>query len=140
MQKWRQFELAVAKFVSALDPKATVTPNVYLPDRHTGAPRQRDVWVEAMVCNIFQIKILISCKLLQRKFNEQDMDAFLGELQSSSANMGVIYTARGFTEQALEKANLNNITCCKLYQDQPPIFRKRYFSISIVRILELNFL
>jgi len=41
--KWKQFEIAVAQFVSALDPNAKVTHNAQLPDKHTGKLRQRDV-------------------------------------------------------------------------------------------------
>lgn len=87
---WKDFETAVARFIAALDPDATVKHNVYLPDRDTGHPRQRDVWIEARICGVFPVKVLVSCKRWDRKLNEQDIDAFVGELRSSGAHKGVI--------------------------------------------------
>ncbi|MFA5923837.1 MAG: hypothetical protein WC856_21515 [Methylococcaceae bacterium] len=60
--KWKEFELAVASFLSALDPNAMVTHDAILPDEDTGEPRQRDIWIETQVCHHFNIKILVSCK------------------------------------------------------------------------------
>jgi hypothetical protein len=120
VKEWEQFEYAVATFVAALDPNAVVRHNVRLADRDTGHPRQRDVWVEATVCKIFPVSMLISCKRLRRKLNEQDVDAFLGELASSGAHKGVLYTFTGYTQPALKKATARGISCCKLYQNKPP--------------------
>jgi hypothetical protein len=117
-KQWEQFEKAVAAFVRALTPNAVVKHSPRLPDKHTGLPRQRDVWVEANV-GMFPVKILISCKRLKRKINEQDMDAFVGELQSSGAHKGVVYAFSGFADPALTKAKVLGISCCKLYQDSP---------------------
>jgi hypothetical protein len=120
VKEWEQFECAVATFVAALDPNAVVRHNVRLADRDTGHPRQRDVWVEATVCKIFPVSMLISCKRLRRKLNEQDVDAFIGELASSGAHKGVLYTFTGYTKPALKKATARGISCCKLYQNKPP--------------------
>jgi hypothetical protein len=117
---WKQFETAVAQFIAALDPQAVVQHNVRLPDVHTGHPRQRDVWVEAKVCQLFPVKVLISCKRWQTKLDEQDVDAFVGELYSSAAHKGVIYSYSGFTEPAIEKAKRLGICCCCLYANRPP--------------------
>jgi hypothetical protein len=118
--KGRQFEIFVADFVAALDPKATVRHDVRLPDRHTGRLRQRDVWVETKLLGHFPAKILISCKDWGRKLSERDIDAFHGELLSSGAHKGIIYSSSGFTKPALEKANALGICCCGLYSDEPP--------------------
>lgn len=118
--KWKEFENAVAKFVAALDCNAKVTPNVRLPDVHTSKPRQRDVWVEAKVCNHFPIKVLISCKRLSKKINQQDIDAFYGEWGSSGAHLGVLYSYSGFTLNAIEKAKVLGINCCRLFVNEPP--------------------
>ena len=104
--------------MQALTPNAVVKHSPRLPDKHTGLPRQRDVWVEAVV-GMFPVKMLISCKRLKRKINEQDMDAFVGELQSSGAHKGVVYAFSGFTGPAITKAKALGISCCKLYQDSP---------------------
>lgn len=117
---WEQFETAVAKFVQALDPTADVRHNVTVPDSDTGSPRQRDVWVNATVCKVFHVTVLISCKHLKRKLNAQHVDAFVGELRSSGAHKGVLYTFSGYTRPAIEKAKKLGISCCRLYADRPP--------------------
>jgi hypothetical protein len=117
--KWKEFENAVAKFVAALDPKAIVTFDVRLPDVHTSKPRQRDVWVEAKVCNHFPVTVLISCKRLRKKIDQQNIDAFNGELLSSGARLGVLYSYSGFTPNAVEKAKKLGISCCRLYVNEP---------------------
>lgn len=118
--EWKEFEVAVARFVKALDPNASVTHNVRLPDIHTGTVRQRDVWIEARVCQHFPIKALISCKKKKRRMDQGDIDAFIGELNSSGANLGVIYSYSGFSKNSIQKAKKLGISCCKLYQNEPP--------------------
>ena len=53
--------------------------------------------MEAKFGQHFPIKILLSCKYWEEKLKLQDVDAFLGELRSSGAHKGVIYTRTGFT-------------------------------------------
>lgn len=145
--KWKEFENAVAKFVAALDPKAIVTSDVRLPDVHTSKPRQRDVWVEAKVCNHFPVKVLISCKRLRKKIDQQEIDAFNGELLSSGARLGVLYSYSGFTLNAIEKAKNLGISCCRLFVNEPSdipeslIFVESYcctprISISVISPLD----
>lgn len=116
---WREYEIAVATFLAALDPKAKVTHNKILPDRDTGAPRQRDVWIEGRLCNLIPIRVLVSCKRYNRTLNEQDIDHFVGELKASKADKGVIYSFDGFNKLAVKKAKANGIGCMKLYRDEP---------------------
>lgn len=117
--KWKEFEKAVAKFVAALDPKASVKHNVKLPDIHTDTPRQRDVWIEAKVCQHFPVTVYISCKREKRPLDQQDIDAFNGEFISSGADIGVIYSYTGFGENAIEKARKLRINCCRLFENEP---------------------
>jgi hypothetical protein len=117
---WRAFEMAVADFVRALDPSATVTHNAKPPDVHTKRPRQRDILVKATVCNFFPVTILISCKLKRRPLSGDDIDHFLGEMIGAGVPMGVICSGAGFTQPAIEKANALNISCCKLLQGEAP--------------------
>lgn len=116
---WREFELAVARFVSAIGQGARVTHDVRIPDSHTGHPRQRDVWVEWSVCGHYPAKALISCKYWSSRLNEQDIDHFNGEFISSSAQIGIVYAKTGFNDLAIEKARVLGFHCCKLYVDEP---------------------
>ena len=117
--KWKEFEIAVTKFIKALDPSAKVTHDAMLPDRDTGTLRQRDVWIETKVSEHFSLQILVSCKRYKTKLNQQHIDAFIGELSSSGAQKGIIYSYSGFTKPALEKAKIRGISCCSLYQEEP---------------------
>ena len=118
--KWKEFEKAVAKFVAALDPNASVKHDIKLPDIHTNTSRQRDVWIEAKVCNHFPVTVFISCKRNNRPLSQQDIDAFNGELISSGAHLGVIYSYTGFSNNAINKAKILRISCCRLYKKEPP--------------------
>lgn len=116
---WKEFELAVSAFLKATDPNNNVKHNVYLPDKHTKKRRQRDVFLTTNLCGFLPLNILVSCKKYKRKLNQQDIDAFNGELISSGAHKGVIYSYSGFNENATEKCKVLGISCCKLYLNQP---------------------
>ncbi len=117
---WKKFEEAVAAFLQAADPRAKVLHNVKLPDIHTRTPRQRDVWIETTYGGHIPISILVSCKRLSSKLDQQDIDAFVGELRSSTAHLGVLYSYSGYTEPAIAKAAAIGIACCTLYEDRAP--------------------
>jgi len=120
LPEWKQYEMAVSNFIQALDPNAKVRHNIQTPDKHTDRLRQRDIWIEAKLLDHFPVRVLVSCKRLKRKLNEQDIDNFHGELQSSNADLGLIYSYSGFTAQSIKKAKKIGIQCCRLYQNQPP--------------------
>ena len=44
--KWKNFEIAVAEFMSKIGHGAKITHDARIPDAHTGYSRQRYVWVE----------------------------------------------------------------------------------------------
>lgn len=116
---WRAFEEAVGRFAAAMDPRAVVRHDVRLPDRETLRPRQRDVWIEAKICNHYPVRVLVSCKRYQRKLHQTDIDHFHGELLSSSAHKGVLYSYSGFATSALHKADKLGICCCRLFHNEP---------------------
>ncbi|WP_421849109.1 restriction endonuclease [Novosphingobium sp.] len=141
--EWRQFELAVTQFCRALAPEAKVTHDAVIPDIDTGTPRQRDVWIEASIGNFFPVKILVSCKRYKRRLNIQDIDAFIGELISSGAQKGVIYSLNGFTKTAIEKAQVKGISCCILLKGKPPpipnlLSLRTFFAREELQIFEEN--
>jgi hypothetical protein len=117
--EWKQFELAVAGFVTAIGHGAKVTHDIEIPDSHTGYPRQRDVWVEWDFAGHFPAKALISCKNLAKSLDQQDIDHFNGEYISSQAHIGIIYAKAGFNDRAIEKSRKLGFHCCKLYRNEP---------------------
>jgi hypothetical protein len=116
---WKQFELAVARFIDAIGQGAKVTHDARIPDVHTGYPRQRDVWVEWSFGGHFPAKALISCKHWATPLDQMDIDHFNGEFISSGAQLGIIYAKAGFNDRALEKAKTLGFHCCKLYDNEP---------------------
>jgi hypothetical protein len=117
--QWRSFELAVAQFAAAMDPNAKVHHNFFTSDADSKRPRQRDVWIEAVLCGLWPVNVHVSCKRYKRKLHEGDIDTFVGELASSGAHKGVLYSYRGFGAPAIEKARACGICCCQLYENEP---------------------
>jgi hypothetical protein len=119
MPQWKEFELAVAKFVAAIASDARVTHDVELPDADTGKPRQRDVWVEWSIGGHFPVKALISCKYVNSPLDQLDIDHFNGEFLSANAHVGIIYARKGFNTNAIEKARVLGFHCCRLFRNEP---------------------
>lgn len=113
------FEKAVFAFANTLDAKAEVLFDHKVPDRDTGTPRQCDVWINAKFGGHWPLSILVSCKDHKSKLDINDVGTFLEEKRSTGAGYGVIYSKAGFTKPAIEKAKVNGIACCKLYQNEP---------------------
>ena len=121
MKKGKQFELAVHSFVSKLDPNAKVIFDHKATDKDTGKERQIDVWVETLIANHFPINILISCKDYKTsKVNVTHIGAFINEVRSTGASTGILYSKSGFTKSAIKKAAANGLSCCRLYDNDPP--------------------
>lgn len=114
----KDFERAVASFVQKLDPTAEVIFDHNVPDRDTGTPRQCDVWIEARFGGHIPMSILVSCKDHGRKLHIGDIGTFCDEVRSTGASMGIIYSRSGFTEEALKKAKVHGLACCRLYRGE----------------------
>lgn len=115
----RRFEEAVYAFAKTLDPAAEVLFDHRVKDRDTGEPRQCDVWINAKFAGHWPLSILVSCKDHKRRLNAGDIGAFCDEKRSTGASNGVIYSKSGFTKPAVTKAQINGISCCRLYDNEP---------------------
>jgi len=118
-QDWREFEIAVANWLRKLDPNAVIQHNFFEPDKHIGTRRQRDIWVVGEIAGI-EINILVSCKKYKRRVNHQDIDAFYGELASSKASLGIIYSYSSFSNNAILKASALGIQCMTFFNNEFP--------------------
>lgn len=114
----RDFELAVHRFVQALDPAAEVLFDHAVTDVHTHTPRQVDVWVRARFLGHFPMAILVSCKDYARPLDIGHIGAFHSEVTATGASTGIIYSRNGFSKPAIAKAKSLGLTCCRLYQHQ----------------------
>jgi hypothetical protein len=135
------FEQAVYAFVGTLDPQAEVLFDHAVPDRDTGTLRQCDVWINGRIAGHWPISILVSCKDdrgSNRKLDIGAITTFLGEVHSTGATMGVIYSNVGFTAPALKKATANRIACCRLYQNEPADIPSLVWVDQFVCVLRLH--
>jgi hypothetical protein len=115
-----EFEKAVFAFVNTLDPTAEVLFDHKVFDKDTGTLRQCDVWINAKFGGHLPLSILVSCKDYDRKLHIGDIGAFCNEVRSTGASTGVIYSRTGFSQNGIAKGKANGISCCKLYQNEPP--------------------
>jgi hypothetical protein len=114
-----EFEEAVFRFAKTLDPQAEILFDHFIPDRDTDEPRQCDVWINAKFGGHWPLSILISCKDHKRKLHSGDIGTFCDEVRSTRANVGVIYSRSGFSKPALQKAQVNGYSCCRIFQNEP---------------------
>ena len=76
----KAFELAVQKFVAALDPNAEVIRDFKGVDRDTGSRQQMDVWVKSRALGgHIPITVLISCKDYNRRLHAGDIRSFCAD-------------------------------------------------------------
>jgi len=121
-RRGRDFERAVWAFARTLDPSVEVLFDHRIRDTDTGKFRQCDAWITTTFGKHWPVSILVSCKDRRKsgkKLDSGDIGTFRDEVRSTRANVGVIYSNTGFTKPALEKAEANAITCCRLYQREP---------------------
>jgi len=122
--EWLEYETTVFNFLKSIDPSLDIKHNQFLPDIDTGHPRQRDIVINVVIAKIFKIRIMISCKNKSRKLSEQDIDAFIGELRSSGAQQGAIFSKKGFTKLAIEKCRKLSISCCQVFDNNKIVLPK----------------
>lgn len=139
-RRGRDFEEAVSSFYRELDPNAQVLFDHRVPDRDTGKMRQVDVWVVCQALGNITLRVLISCKDHDRALDIGEVEQFASEIQSTGATNGVLYGRSGFTKGALEKARKRNISCCRLFDNQPPELPSEqlidtYVAVPVHRVL-----
>lgn len=75
--------------------------------------------MEAEIGGHYPISVLVSCKDHGRPISVTHIETLQGEIRSTAATCGVIYSRYGYTKSAQLKALANNIVCCRLFQSQP---------------------
>ncbi len=119
-RRGEMFEKAVYEFYKGVDPNADIRFDHRVLDQETGAFRQVDVWVTCCILTHLVVNVLISCKDHTRPLDVGEIDTFVGEIASTGATVGVLYSRSGFTENALKKARARKISCCRLFDNAPP--------------------
>jgi Restriction endonuclease len=112
-------EKAVARIQQMMDPNSTVTHNERLIDR-VGNHRQYDVVVRG---NFGGNPVLgvIECKDHKRRKGPSDVEAFAKKTENLGANLRILVSSKGFTEQALKLAKHEFIGCMSLLPTDPRV-------------------
>src|SRR5213592_3911622 len=106
------FEKIVARIQQMMDSNSTVTHNEKLEDR-VGNRRQYDVVVRGQFGGRPVLGV-IECKDHSRKKGPEAVEAFAKKTENLGANLRLMVSKKGFTEQALKLAKHENIGCLSL--------------------------
>jgi hypothetical protein len=110
-QQTNDFQKLVTLIQRTLAPeKAKVTPCAMVPCYGTAKMREIDVLIESEV-GPYNIKIAVEAKDHKRKLDVTHIEAMIGKYKSSAVqvNKVVVISHRGFTEEAKERAERENI-------------------------------
>lgn len=112
-----KLEMAVAKIQQMMDRNSTVTHNEILEDR-LGNRRQYDVVIRGKFGGRPVLGV-IECKDHSRRIGPGALDAFAKKTDNLGANLRIMVSKKGFTEQALTVAKHESIGCLSLLPDDP---------------------
>lgn len=110
------FEKLIADIQAKMDPTAEVLHNQRLTDR-LGHERQFDVVFKGQFGGQPVLGV-IECKDLKRKVGTPEVDAFVTKARDVNANVKVLISRRGFSDQALEKCRDYGIEPMLLVADE----------------------
>ncbi|MFJ8334582.1 restriction endonuclease [Streptomyces sp. NPDC094437] len=101
---WRAYEKQIAKLLTSLDPNASVRHNVSIAGFISGVPRQIDALAEGVMVGQ-EMRVVAEAKCHARRVSIEMIDGFVGKLLDLGAERGIFYSAAGFTDGAIGRAN-----------------------------------
>jgi hypothetical protein len=110
-------EKMVARIQQMFDPNSTVTHNEWLVDR-IGNRRQFDVVIRGTVWGRGALGV-VECKDHSVKSGPAEVEAFAKKCENVGANIRLMVSKKGFTEQALKLATHEGIGCLSLLPQDP---------------------
>jgi hypothetical protein len=112
-----EFEKTVARIQQKLDPGSTVTHDETLVDR-VGNCRQFDVVIRGQFGGRDVLGV-IECRDHKRRKGPSAIEGFAKKAEHVNANLRLMVSRRGFTEQALNLARHEGIGCLSLLPEDP---------------------
>jgi tyrosyl-tRNA synthetase len=100
----RDLEVLVAKIQAQLAPDAEVLHDTKLPGRHSKRERQIDVLVRQRIGQ-YTMLIVLDCKDYARPVDVKGVEEFHGLVSDVGAHKGVLFSPKGFTQAAKERAS-----------------------------------
>src|SRR5687767_2168412 len=107
---WTDYENEVFETCKLYFTTARIRSDVKLPGRSAKIERQIDILIEENVGGN-AIKIVIDCKLYNKKIDVKAVEAFISMVDDIGAEKGLMITEKGYSESALQRAfnNPNHI-------------------------------
>jgi hypothetical protein len=106
---WRDYEDHIyEKLKEWAGDQATVEFDQSLPGRFSKIDRQIDVLVRGRFANVTNrdMVAVVDCKYYTRKIDVKKVDEFLGFLDDTQADMGLLITNKGFSQSAKDRADI----------------------------------
>ncbi|MEV5527832.1 restriction endonuclease [Streptomyces prunicolor] len=101
---WRAYEKQIAQLLTALDQNSSVRHNVSITGGISGVSRQIDALAEGAIAGQ-KMRVVAEAKCHTRKVTIEMIDGFVGKLLDLGAERGIFYSAAGFTDGAIKRAD-----------------------------------
>lgn len=103
--EFREYENGVADVLaSVVGESGTVQRNVRLPSHAGVRPRQIDVLVTGNIFRVTGTRLIVDCKRWNKRIDAPDVEAFAGLVVDVGADMGILVSAAGAYEGAVNRA------------------------------------
>jgi predicted Mrr-cat superfamily restriction endonuclease len=117
---WKEFERLVFKELLNRSPDEIVTRNIKVVGRHSNVPRQIDVLIGDINLGIENCGV-IEAKKCSKKVNVKTVDSLIGFLLDIGAAYGGIYSSKGFSKGAINRAKNSGIDLRLINSDDPVV-------------------
>ena len=138
-KKWRKYERQIHQELSSVFTDCEFEFDDRIFGKHSRIDRQIDISVRG---NIGGNKILgiIDCKHFSKNIDIKIIESFLGMLEDTKANFGLIITNKGFSPSAKNRANVRNLRLDIIEFDELEKIKLTfdYFVNQKIRSLELS--
>ena len=136
---WRKYERQIHQELTSVFTDCEFEFDDRIFDKHSKIDRQIDISIRG---NIGGNKILgiIDCKHFSKNIDIKIIESFLGMLEDTKANFGLIITNKGFSSSAKHRANVRNLRLDIIEFDELQKIKLTfdYFVNQKIRNLELS--
>ncbi len=108
MKKGSEFEGLIEMLYKKLDPESTIKRNDKILGHDSKIDREIDVSIRRKI-GLHEILMIVQAKDYQNKVDVNVIGEFRAVIEDVKANKGIIISAKGFTQAALNFANSHNI-------------------------------
>lgn len=103
MEDWQRYQWRIYDKLRSEFPDCEIQHDVRIPGRMSGIDRQVDVTIRGHVGG-YDLLGAVECRNLSRPLDVTAVDRFRGFLEDIGADFGIMFTTRGYSEAALNRA------------------------------------